>query len=114
VLRGILMQRTPSEWRLAVPQSADRVVLDADLFRREVQITRDRRKLRSQSMLLGMLIGSAAMIAAYNVSIAGEAGDPGLAGLLVIPLTVAGAAGGGAVGYVVGSSRPERTWREIP
>lgn len=111
---GLLVSRSAAEWRLARAATDDLVVPDADVLRRERQVLRDRAKLRSQSMWIGMLVGTAAMIAVYQVEIGSQSNDPGLAGLLVFPLAAAGAAGGAVVGYAVGSSRPERAWREIP
>lgn len=114
VVRGILMARTAEAWRLAVPQSDDQVIADADLRRRERQIVRSRSALRSQSMLIGMLTGGALMFATYQATIGAEPGDPGLGGLVVLPMVAVGVGGGGVAGLVVGSFRSERVWREIP
>ncbi len=114
VVRGPLLERTREAWRVAQSASDATVIPARDVLRGEMRVVRTRRALRSQSMWYGLLIGAVAGYAVYKVEIDGQQGDPGLGGLLVLPLVGSGALTGGLVGYIVGSARQEIVWRQVP
>lgn len=113
VVVGGLLERTPEAWRVALPDRDPRLVPNASVRRAEVRVVRTRRELRSKSMFRGMLIGTAAMVAVYVTEIGNEPGDPGLAGMLIVPLAASGALYGAGVGWVVGSFLPEVKWQTV-
>lgn len=110
VVSGQLLERTREAWRL----SQTELIPTSDVRRGEMRVVRTRRQLRSQSMWYGLILGAVAGYAVYKVEIDSQSNDPGLAGLLVIPLVGSGAVTGGLVGYIVGSARHEVVWRQVP
>lgn len=114
VVAGPLLERTRDAWRLSRSASDAQLIAASDVRRGEMRVVRTRRKLRSRSMWYGLIIGSAVGYAVYHTEIASQSNDPGLAGLLVIPLVGSGAVAGGITGYIVGSVRQEVVWRQVP
>lgn len=108
---GGFVDRSASNWRLDVAPTDPRLVPVMDVQRAERRVVRERSRLKSQSMWWGMLTGVGAMYVVYATEIRSETG--GLENLLILPLGAAGAVGGGAIGYVVGASRPLVVWREV-
>lgn len=74
---------------------------------------RTRRELRSKCIFRGMLIGAATGVVLYATEIGNQPGEPGLGGLLLVPLTAASAVYGAGIGWVVGSMLPEVKWRAV-
>jgi hypothetical protein len=114
VVTGTLVERTREAWRLSQAAADAQVIPASDVLRGEMRVVRTRRALRSQSMWYGLIIGAVAGYAVYKVEVGSQSNDPGLAGLLVIPLVGSGAVVGGVAGYIVGSARQEIVWRQVP
>lgn len=110
---GGFLERSAERWRLSSATGDARLVPATEVRRAERQVTRTRSQLRSKSMFTGMLIGAAAGFAVYATEIGNQASDPGLGGMLVLPLTAGGAVHGAGIGWVVGSMRPRTVWREL-
>lgn len=111
---GDFLGRSAEGWRLGGGGGDARLVPADDVWRAELRVIRTRRELRSRSMFVGMLLGTAAGVAVYASSIGSISGDPGLGGMLIFPMAAGGAIYGAGIGWIVGSARPLETWREIP
>lgn len=110
---GGFVARTADAWQLSVRDRDPRLIPAASVRRAERRVVRTRRELRSKSIFRGMLIGAAAGLVLYSTEIGSQSSDPGLGGLLIIPLTAAGAIYGGGIGWVVGSMLPEVKWQAV-
>lgn len=110
---GGFLERTDARWRLSAPSGDTIVVPTAEVRRAERQVLRSRSQLRSRGMFTGMLVGAVAGAVLYSTEIGSQSSDPGLAGMLVVPLTAAGAVYGAGFGWVVGSMRPLVVWRDV-
>lgn len=110
---GGFLERSAERWRLSSATGDARLVPVTDVRRAERQVLRTRSQLRSKGMFTGMLVGAVAGVVLYSTEIGSQSSDPGLAGMLVIPLTAAGAVYGAGIGWVVGSMRPLVVWRAV-
>jgi hypothetical protein len=114
VVVGSFIERTPDAWRVALQDRDTRLVPTTSVRRAEVQVVRTRHALRRTSMIRGLLTGAAAGFILYTVEIGRQPGEPGLAGLLLLPITAAGATYGAGIGWIVGSVLPEVQWQSVP
>lgn len=110
---GGFLERSAESWRLSSATGDARLVPVTEVRRAERQVLRTRSQLRSKGMFTGMLVGAVAGVVLYSTEIGSQSSDPGLAGMLVIPLTAAGAVYGAGIGWVVGSMRPLVVWRAV-
>jgi hypothetical protein len=110
---GTFVSRTPDAWQLSVREQDARLIPAASVRRAEQRVLRSRRELRSKSVFRGMLIGAAAGVVLFATEVGREPGDPGLGGLLLVPVVGGGALYGAGVGWVVGSMLPEVAWKPI-